>query len=88
MADKLYKQYMDMWLQHDKTDLSEINIKTASTEARRVWAEKIEQAKENDIEFDKVWTEVLGDAHKLRAIAMSNIGDSYFLETIRPRRFK
>ena len=88
MADKLYKKYMDMWLQHDKTDLSEINIKTASTEARKVWARKIEQAKENDIEFDKVWTEVLDDAHKLRAIAMSNIGDSYFLETIRPRGFK
>lgn len=88
MDDKLYNEYMYMWLGHKNAKLPSININVASKEARKVWSVKKNNAKTNDIEFDKVWSEVLLDAHKLRAIAMSDISDSYFLETIRPRGFK
>ena len=88
MADKLYKPYLDMWLKREHVELPSISVSKASSEARKVWANSKNDARENDIAFDKVWTEVLGDAHKLRAITMTNITDSSFLETIRPRSLK
>ena len=88
MADKLYDPYMNMWTARANIELPTINVSKASSEARKVWASNKNKAKENDIEFDKVWTEVLGDAHKLRAITMTNTSASSFLETIRPRSLK